>query len=71
MGRGVLYVSNLAYSHVFGFTNGLMTPTLRDLITILDEDSHLSPNFASSEQQIMTNFSEDSPPCGVSAIFSV
>ena len=40
------------------YANGLVTHPLWDLINILDDDPILSPNFASSAQRIITNFSE-------------
>ena len=62
MGLGVFVVSILSVLHVDGFLNGLLTPPVWDLISFKNDDSLPSPNFSSSTQNIITNFSEAFPP---------
>ena len=57
MGLGIFVASTISLWHVIEFLNGLVTPPSWDLINILDDDSILSPNFASPEQNSITNFS--------------
>ena len=71
VGLGVFVVSTPSLLHVIGFSNGLLTPTLWDLINILDDYSFLYTNFFPSEQRRIIKFSEALPPWGGSSIWAV
>ena len=62
MGLGVFVVYTLSFLHVIGLKNCLLTPPSWDLTNILNDDSFLSPNFASSATRSIKKFSEPPPP---------
>ena len=71
LGLGVFVVYTLSFLHVIGLKNCLLTPPSWDLTNILNDDSFLSPNFASSATRSIKKFSEPPPPWGGSAIWEV
>ena len=68
---GVFVASTLSLWHVIGFSNVLVTPTSWYLIHLLDDYPFISPNYASSVQHSIKNFSEALPPLGGSTILAV
>ena len=58
VGLGVFFVSTIPMWNVIGFSNGLVTLSSWDLINFLYGDYLLSPNFDSSGQWSIKNFSK-------------
>ena len=57
-GPGIFVVSTLSIFHVTGFSNGLLTPPLWDLINCINDDSFLFSRFSSYLPRSIENFSE-------------